>query len=440
MKVIIANIRLICFIISWLSSISLIVWDSETNAIATFGSIFFIIFLLFTLPLIKLQSFFIILFLISLLFLVIGQLPDQGVLFDSVTTTLMFAGLISTMGLVRATGLKLNTVRKSQLRLSKLPRKLLAPGFQLTAHFFGSVINTGVFAMLAAAIPKDSSFGYRKVAAEASLRGMASSSTWSPFFVAFVVGQIYIDNFNAWLGLAIGLVMATFFLLSLTVLSNKGNLVENLSSSTKCLTPIIPSLIVIMLSVISAAIFFELTALSAIIAVMPILVGLYCALKPKEIMPIVSETIIYLKSTKDEVLVISIAMIVGLLITNDNKALSELTHLQIFDIPDWSILAVIPIVMASLSLVGIHPVISSTILLSVFTNPGYEVSNALIMQAHLIGWCTGTMSSVSSLSVITCARLFNVTSTKLCFGPNTFIALSFAVVGGLTLSLIELIT
>jgi len=61
----------------------------------------------------------------------------------------------------------------------------------------------------------------------------------------------------------------------------------------------------------------------------------------------------------------------------------------------------------------------------------------LLMQAHLIGWGAGTMSSVASLSVITCANLFKVPSRQLVLGPNLWTALAYALVGGIILSVVN---
>jgi hypothetical protein len=47
------------------------------------------------------------------------------------------------------------------------------------------------------------------------------------------------------------------------------------------------------------------------------------------------------------------------------------------------------------------------------------------------------MSSVASLSVISCAGLYNVPTHKLVFGQNMMIAFIYAIGGGLLLSLIN---
>jgi len=49
------------------------------------------------------------------------------------------------------------------------------------------------------------------------------------------------------------------------------------------------------------------------------------------------------------------------------------------------------------------------------------------------------MSSVASLSVITCARLYRVKSTSLALGHNMIVAFLFALLGGGILSLLNML-
>ena len=385
MKDLTANFRIILFLISWVSAISLIIWRSDTNFIANVGVISFGIFLTLTIGLIKRQSFLILAFLIIACSVTLQQIPKFGDLFQAGKYILIFAGLIPTMGLVRVTAGRLQNVKKSQMLLSKLPKGSFASGFQITAHFFGAVINTGVFAMLAAAIPSNSPIKYRQTAAESALRGMSSSATWSPFFVAFVVGQVYIDSYSSWIGLAIGLIMASVFTIFSILLFNKRISYDQTKASLTCLAPVLSTFIIIIILVLSFAIFFGLTALSAVIVVMPFLVMCYLFQRPTEIKPISIETFHYLKTNTDDVVIISFAMLVGFFVTNSPETLAVFQELTLTSMPDWCILIFIPVTMSTLSLVGIHPVISSTILLSIFTTSNFDISGPLIMQAHLIG-------------------------------------------------------
>ena len=64
--------------------------------------------------------------------------------------------------------------------------------------------------------------------------------------------------------------------------------------------------------------------------------------------------------------------------------------------------------MMALSVVGIHPVITSTALLATFSAGGTDVHPALLVQAHLIGWGAGTMSSSPRCRSVFIAGLYQV--------------------------------
>ena len=74
-----------------------------------------------------------------------------------------------------------------------------------------------------------------------------------------------------------------------------------------------------------------------------------------------------------------------------------------------------------------------------FSGGHADVHPALLMQAHLIGWGAGTMSSIASLSVITSANLFRVRSRDLVLGSNLWTALAYALVGGAALCVVNMV-
>jgi hypothetical protein len=89
-----------------------------------------------------------------------------------------------------------------------------------------------------------------------------------------------------------------------------------------------------------------------------------------------------------------------------------------------------PLAMMILSVVGIHSVITSTALLATFSGGGADVHPALLVQAHLIGWGAGTMSSVASLSVLTCGGLYRVPTRQLVVGDNMLSGFLYSLLGG----------
>ena len=341
------------------------------------------------------------------------------------------------MGLVKAAAKQNKNVKKTQALLNKLSLRYSTPGLQITGHVFGGIINTGVFPILAASIPQNSNFLFRKASAEASIRGMSSSAIWSPFFVAFAVGQTYIDSTSAWLALAVGLGIGLFYTVASIMFSNPKISLNAFTKSLECLKPILPQLLAIILLTVGSAIIFNLSAISAVILVMPILIIIFCLTEQHITAKVLRDTSDSMRHNVDAVIIISFAMFIGYFVTKNESIVLNFLTLNFKSIPDWSVLIIIPFFMTIFSICGVHPVITSTVLLTLFTSIELNINPIFIMQAHLIGWCTGTMSSIVSLSVITCSNLFLIPSHKLAFGPNIYSVLLFSLLGGSFLSLLN---
>jgi len=258
------------------------------------------------------------------------------------------------MNLFKSAALKLNPIKETQKSLSLLSSKNSSSGFQITGHLSGSIMNTGVFPMLAASIPTSSNLDYRTKVAEASIRGMASSVVWSPFFVAFAVGQVYIDNFSSWMGLAVGLFIGSLFSLVSVFLLNRDLNYNLFKASLNCLKPIFLYLLVIMSIIVICALIFNLTALSAVILIMPILIVFYFLTNPIELKFIFANTIFTMRKNIDDIVIISLAMMIGFLITNsDNNFSFNIFNIQ--NTPEFLIFIIIPLTMCFFSIICIHP-------------------------------------------------------------------------------------
>ena len=394
-------------------------------------------FFVLTFSRLKKESFTIIIILVVVAFFLLDQFPSFEDFLSAGRFTLVFAALLPTMTLVRSASLKVKRVKNSQDLLRNLPTSISTSGFQIASHFFGSVINTGTFSILSAALPENSDKNYRKAIAEACLRGMNTSATWSPFFVAFAVGQAFIDKTNSWIAMACGILVGMLFnLVSLPVFAY-GSTLNKIKYSLACVSPVFPLLTIIMFSVLSVSLFFDFTALSAVVLVMPMLIVIYLLFNLKKFSEIYSNTKSWLLNSSDDITVICIAMLVGYLISRSNSINDYILLLDSAFFPSWSLLAVTPLIITVFSFMGIHPVITSTIAMSLLTTAQIDIHPALLMQAHLVGWAAGTMSSVASLSILTCSNLFQVESRKLAFGPNLLTAVIFSLSSGVLLSFVN---
>ena len=431
------KIRLFLLCIAWSTAIINVIFGQSALVLANAGVLSLLLFFVLTFSRLKKESFTIIIILVVVAFFLLDQFPSFEDFLSAGRFTLVFAALLPTMTLVRSASLKVKRVKNSQELLRNLPTSISTSGFQIASHFFGSVINTGTFSILSAALPENSDKNYRKAIAEACLRGMNTSATWSPFFVAFAVGQAFIDKTNSWIAMACGILVGMLFnLVSLPVFAY-GSTLNKIKYSLACLSPVFPLLTIIMFSVLSVSLFFDFTALSAVVLVMPVLIVIYLLFNLKNFSEIYSNTKSWLLNSSDDITVICIAMLVGYLISRSNSINDYILLLDSAFFPAWSLLALTPLVITVFSFMGIHPVITSTIALSLLTTAQTDIHPALLMQAHLVGWAAGTMSSVASLSILTCSNLFQVESRKLAFGPNLLTAVIFSLSSGVLLSFVN---
>ena len=432
------KIRLFFLFIAWFSAIMNVVFGQTVFTFGNVGVLSLICFFVLTLRRLKKESNFIILLLLTLAFIILDRIPSFEEFLSGGRFILVFSALLPTMILVRSVSIEVERVKISQNLLKNLPTHISTSGFQIASHFFGSVINTGTFSILSGALPEDCDKDYRKSIAEACLRGMNTSATWSPFFVAFAVGQAFIDRTNSLIAIGFGVFIGLLFnLISLPIFAN-GLTFKQIKLSLACLSPVVPILSLIMFSVLTVSLIFDFTALSAVVLVMPIMIFIYSVFNFKNISKIFSNSKSWLLNTSDDIIVISIAMLIGHLISHSNTINDYNFLFNSLILPAWSILAFTPFIITLFSFIGIHPIITSTIALSLLSSGQAEIHPALIMQAHLVGWAGGTMSSVASLSILTCSNLFQVESIKLAFGPNLLTAVIFSLSSGLLLSFINL--
>jgi hypothetical protein len=435
----IRNLRLGLLTVAWGAALVTILSGQAHGITATCGAAALGLFILLTLPRLRRDSLIILAMLGVVMLFILDDVPSLEDMTRGGERVLIFAALLPTMALVRATAMTMPSVHATQERLGRLPAVASAGGLQLAAHVFGGIINTGAFALLSAALPPDSGTHRRRIAAEAAIRGMVVSSAWSPFFVAFAIGQIFVAPAYAWMAIALGTVSAFLFMVVTIVGLHRGFKGTELRQSLACLSPVASRLAAVLAAVLVVAVVLELTALSAVVTVMPLLVLIQMLRHREKVTVIIADTCDAMNKTADDIVVITAAMLVAFFAISSASLASMVAGIYSDVIPGWIALPAVPIMMMSLSVIGIHPVITSTTLLAIFSGGGADVHPALLVQAHLVGWGAGTMSSVASLSVLSCATLYRVPTRQLVFGANIISGFGYAVVGGVGLALINML-
>ena len=424
------SLKVVLTLMCWALSLPFILSLTDIEVVADTALIIFIGILLLSAMRLRLQSVIILLALLLIGWFILPALPSVDQLRNAGAFVLIFACLLPTLTLVRATALTMPSVMETQRQLGQLPAKTSASGLQLASHVLGGVMNIGAFALIAASLPQKAGPERRRVAAEAALRGMNGAVLWSPFFISFAVANIYLPSGISFGAIMLGLVTAVLFFLVTSALAAPAGARFSVLDAMQPLRPIIPRLLIAVSAVILLSVATGFTALLAVVTTMPILCVIQMCRRPQTARQI-AQTFWHLqKGSGDELVIISTSMVIASLAA-DTTSLSVMLDGLFGKVPAiWLMIWGLPVLVWLASVLGVHPVISAAPLLAYFA-PSITVFDAIfVMQAHMIGWAAGTMTSFSSLSVVLVGELFRLPNSVLCAGRNLWASGGLAFVGG----------
>ena len=427
---VLGSVKVILALMCWALSLPLILSFTDIEAVADTALVTFVGVLLLSAMRLRLQSVVILLALLAIGWLVLPSLPSVDQLRKAGAFVLIFACLLPTLTLVRATALTMPSVMETQYLLSQLPAKTSASGLQLASHVLGSVMNIGAFALIAASLPQTAGLERRRVAAEAALRGMNGAVLWSPFFISFAVAGIYLPAGISFGAIMLGLVTAVLFFLITSALAAPAGARFAVLDAMQPLRPIISRLFISVSAVILLSAVMGLTALLAVVITMPILCVIQMCRRPQTARQIAQIFWSLQKSSGDELVIISTSMVIASLAA-DTTSLSVMLDGLFGQAPAiWLMVWGLPVLVWLASVFGVHPVISAAPLLAYFA-PSLTIFDAIfVMQAHMIGWAAGTMTSFSSLSVVLVGELFRLPTSVLSAGRNLWASGGLAFFGG----------
>ena len=362
---------------------------------------------------------------------------DSSQIINGLQRTLVFAALLPTLQLTRATARRLPAVQLSQQRMRNLPLQSANISILLGSQLFGAVLNTGAFAMMSAVIPGNATEEQRRSAALASLRGMNIAVLWSPFFVGFAVANTYWPTVALWQIMPLGLVLVVLGLTIALFLFARPLSREGLAKALYCLRPLLLPMISAASLVIVIGLLTPLKTLGAILVIMPVVCWLQLLSKPDATRIVSRNTYYSLSSFGDDLLIISAAMILGTLAETAPIFGTYMTPiLSIYSSPPAIISMIISIMIAG-GLVGLHPMISGTILAVGLTQAPLNISDLVLMESLLIGWGLTSMTSLSSLSVITAGAMYQVSPLRIFFSLNIMFVFLFGSLTVLVLSFLN---
>lgn len=343
---------------------------------------------------------------------------DAGEIMRGLDRTLVFAGLLPTLAMTRTVARGLPAVRTAQHRIASLPERLSGIGLLFGAHSFGVVLNTGSFAFMASVIPDDADARQRRSAALASLRGMNTVALYSPFLVGFAVAYTYVPDVPVWQAFALGGSMAGCGLIISLLIFARPLSLDAVRRGLSCLAPIGLLMGVVAALVITASQVLPISTLGAVLVVMPVLCAAHLVQRPHRVAEVYRETRSSMSTMGDDLLIVSTSLVLGTLAETAPPILDVMAPWIADHLPVWAVFSAVAGSMVLFAIIGVHPMITGTVMMVAVTTSDLAVAHLPLMTAMLFGWGMGAMSSISSLTVVTAGRLFALRPLSLAISPN----------------------
>ncbi|MDX1541070.1 MAG: hypothetical protein R3349_06665, partial [Geminicoccaceae bacterium] len=351
---------------------------------------------------------------------------------------LIFTAFIPTLAWLRAGAERSPAVAASRELFLGMPGRAREAGLQVGAHLLGAVITAGVFGLFAPLLGPGRPLDERAAAAQATVRGMCLAVLWSPCFVGMAVASRLIPEVALWQAIPVGLAFAVVALLLADLLfglRRPGHLLRAAAGFRPILVPLaLGAAAVLLLSALT-----PLSSLEAVLIALPPL-GLAWLMihEPGDLRPALAQTFTRLGRMGDDLLIVVVAMALASVLAGNTAIADALDDVARLALPAPAILAGTFTAMLALSFLGLHPMVSISVLIPLVHGlPGEPVAPLVLMILALAGWSLGTINSPSSLSIVLASTSFRVPLKHLLLGNNLAFVLAQGALTVLLLSLLN---
>jgi hypothetical protein len=293
----------------------------------------------------------------------------------------------------------------------------------LSVHLFGSVINLSSLILVADKM-------YKKAALSKSqiillTRAFSSDAYWSPFFVAFAAAITYAPKLNSSVIIINGIILAiiAFLITYYDVIKDKSYKIDDFYgyplSFNSLLLPFALALLVLITNYyfpnIKVIVLISLFSIVMTLFILPIKKGIKNSYKLLTI-HIIDE----LPKMKGEISLFLVAGMFGIII---GSILIGLNFNLPFSNFDWQIASLLLLVFIILSFLGIHPIITISIIGDYLSS----VNHTLLAVTFLMAWSTTVSTSPFSGLNLTIVARYNC-SAKEIFKMNIWYAIKMYLV------------
>ena len=359
-------------------------------------------------------------------------------LWQGMEHSVIFAAFFGTVVLLRATADQRPEINRARFLVERLGSQERNSGLMAGSQFLGSILNVGVMSIFAPIIGPNSSTFIRKAAAEACLRGMCLCSLWSPFWLAMALCYEHLPGVALWKIMALGLGFVSVGFITSHFLFTSVVSLSGLVVAIRALLPVLIPVAAAACVVLAINATTSLSTLQCLITGIPVFCFVGLLLQGYKNFTLAATQLGKgLGAVHGEVVLLTAAILLGktLILAIDETGFNQM--ITAFQLPDWAIITAIIATIALLAFIGIHQIITATLVLVLFGPVETGVLQLIIMEATLIGWALSSMTGLSAVSVAVASNMFKVSLEGLCYGPNLRFVLSFGLISIVFLTILN---
>lgn len=352
--------------------------------------------------------------------------------------TTVFTAFFGTIMILRATADRHPKMENTRALFERLNTGQQSAAFLTAAHFIGGILVVGVMAVLAPILRPEASDTERRAVAEASLRGMCLAPLWSPFWIAMAVAYQHLPAVPLWQVMTIGLPLAMCGLVLAHWMYARGVGLRQLWQAILGLKPILPPVAVAAATITVVTSATSLSTLQSVAVCTPILCGgVLLALGWRRLSSAIRSVYGGVGRVADEIVLVTVALVLGRVLEHGLSESGIAGDIAGLSLPPEVLIALTILIMTSTALVGIHQLVTMTLMLVLFAPLGSGLADVVLMQSALVGWAFASMVGISAVSVAVAGSMFRVPIERLAFGPNQKFVLTFGIFAILILAAVN---
>ena len=342
-----------------------------------------------------------------------------GSVLEGLSRAAIFPAFLATIVLLRSTAEQRQEIKLARQLFTSLDKTRRSGGLVVGGFLLGSILQVGVFAIIAPIVGRDTPDDERRNVFTATMRGMAVVPFWSPFVLSMAVASQYLPGVPLWQVMSLGMGMAVICMLFAIACFDQGRGMRGLWNSLMTLVPITPPIAIAAVLVVLTTLATGYSTLQALVIAMPVpcLLAVLTA-KGGSVRTVAKMTGQRLTRIGSETAILTFSTILGAVFEASLPATGLLEAISSLNLAPTFIIFFLIMTMNLLGLLGIHAIVSGTVLFVLLTGIPTGLADLVLMQALLVGWGLCMVASIGSLSIVTGATMFELPMTRLITWQN----------------------